>query len=490
MTTFLWHDYETFGLSPSKDRPAQFAAIRTDENLNPIENPLCIYCKPSFDTMPSAQSIGITGITPQYCLDHGLPEADFARTIHKEMIRENTISVGYNSMHFDDEVSRFTFWRNFISPYDREFDNGCSRFDLFPLVVATWALRPEGINWPLNEEGNRPSFRLEKLSAANGLAHEHAHDALSDVQATIEMAKLIRRQQPKLWEYALRLRSKQEVRRIAESEKALVWVSSMHGAERGYMRIVRVLGKMPGRDPNKVLVWDLSADPSELLIINAKEVKARTFVKEEDLPEGKTRLPIFTLKINQAPFVVNHLGVLSDKRAADFGIDKRLIAKHDAILAPHIDTLMGLWAEAFEEEEGKEQVESDPDSALYDGGFPSYSDKRLISLVGRLTPQALAEWVHDGKLSFDDARYNELLFRFRARNWPETLTSEEKERWLELRRARLMEGEGGARTLETFAEEVEELADSYGENITEENEEICGALEDWIEIVSNSLDEF
>ena len=165
MITFLWHDYETFGLSPSLDRPAQFAAIRTDENLNAIGKPICWYCKPSMDTMPDPQSIGITGILPQYCEEHGLIEADFARAIHKEMIREETISVGYNSMRFDDEVSRFTFWRNFISPYDREFDNGCSRFDLFPLVVATWALRPEGINWPKAEGEDRPTFRLEKPHA-------------------------------------------------------------------------------------------------------------------------------------------------------------------------------------------------------------------------------------------------------------------------------------------------------------------------------------
>ena len=174
MTTFLWHDYETFGLSPSLDRPAQFAAIRTDENLNAIGKPICWYCKPSMDTMPDPQSVGITGILPQYCEEHGLIEADFARA---------------------------TFWRNFISPYDREFDNGCSRFDLFPLVVATWALRPEGINWPKAEGEDRPTFRLEKLSEANGLTHEHAHDALSDVQATIEMARLIKTKQPKLWEF-------------------------------------------------------------------------------------------------------------------------------------------------------------------------------------------------------------------------------------------------------------------------------------------------
>ena len=487
MTTFLWHDYETFGLSPSLDRPAQFAAIRTDENLNQIGPSLCFYCKPPMDTMPSPQSIGITGITPQYCQEHGLTESDFARAIHKEMIREDTISVGYNSMRFDDEVSRFTFWRNFINPYDREFDNGCSRFDLFPLVVATWALRPEGIHWPMTEEGDRPTFRLEKLSAANGLAHEHAHDALSDVQATIEMARLIRAKQPKLWEFALNNRSKHSVSKMIASDKPLLWVSPMHGSERGYIRLVVPLGTMPGRS-SQVLMWDLAENPEALLTLSAKEVRERAFVREEQLPEGKTRLPIFICKTNQAPFIVNHWGVLSEKRAAQLGIDKARAYAHFEFIKPHLEKLMGLWAEAFEEEEKAASEMPDVDAALYSGGFASYHDKRLISEVSRLTPEALAQCAQDGRLAFEDARYDELLFRFRARNWPETLTDEEQQRWHDWRQARLMQGLGGARTLQEFAQEVDALADSYGEAIDEQAENLCGALYEWMEVVSDSLE--
>ena len=487
MTTFLWHDYETFGLSPSLDRPAQFAAIRTDDNLNRIEEPICLYCKPPMDTMPSPQSIAITGILPQYCAEHGLPEAEFAREIHHAMIRENTISVGYNSMRFDDEVTRFTFWRNFISPYDREFDHGCSRFDLFPLVVATWALRPQGINWPMTDDGTRPSFRLEKLSQANGLTHEHAHDALSDVEATIEMARLIRAKQPKLWDFALRNRFKNSILQMIRSGKPLLWVSPIHGAERGYIRLVRVLGSLPGR-ANHVLMWDLSVDPSELLTLSAQDIRERVFVKEEDLPAGKSRLPIFICKINQAPFIVNHWGVLSDERAKEFGIDKLTALQNDERLVPHIDQLQGLWAEAFEEEQSETVEPVDVDAGLYSGGFASFNDKKLISMVNRLEPDALAQWVHDGRLAFEDHRYDEMLLRFRARNWPQTLSDEEAQKWKHLREDRLMNGAGGARTLEVFAEELEAYADSFGEEIDERTEEICGALYDWMEVVSNSLD--
>lgn len=51
--TFLWHDYETFGRDPRRDRPAQFAAIRTDAELNQIDAPWDFLVKPADDLLPS-----------------------------------------------------------------------------------------------------------------------------------------------------------------------------------------------------------------------------------------------------------------------------------------------------------------------------------------------------------------------------------------------------------------------------------------------------
>lgn len=494
MTTFLWHDYETFGLSPSMDRPAQFAAIRTDERLEKIGSSVCLYCKPAMDSLPSPQSILITGILPQFCEKNGLIEAEFAHRIFSEMSRPDTISVGYNNMRFDDEVSRFMFWRNFIDPYEREYKDGCSRFDLFPLVVATWALRPEGIEWPTvaTDDGSvRPSFRLEHLSVANGLAHEHAHDALSDVQATIEVAKLIARVQPKLWEYALRNRSKEAIRKILMTNKPLVWVTPYAGHEKGYTRLVVNLGPVPGRT-NDVLLWDLSEDPTELLSLTGEEVKRRLFTKTADLPNGEKRLPIYQCKINQAPFLVPHFGVLSDERAALFGIDKKLALERAAAIAPHIEKLTGLWTEAYrahDEELSAAKTEPDVDAGLYGGGFASFSDKRMIQAVGRAKPEELTQWVREQRLHFEDPRFNELLLRYRARNWPETLDENERSHWNAFRQERLIEGKGRARTLEQFSEELAVIEEALAETATQADEELIGALYDWAEKISDSLDQ-
>ena len=128
--TFLWHDYETFGAVPRRDRPAQFAAIRTDADLNEIGEPMMLYCQPALDVLPEPESCLITGITPQECLAKGVPEHEFARRINDALAEPGTIGVGYNSIRFDDEVTRHLLWRNLRDPYAREWQNGCGRWDL------------------------------------------------------------------------------------------------------------------------------------------------------------------------------------------------------------------------------------------------------------------------------------------------------------------------------------------------------------------------
>ena len=177
--TLLWHDYETFGADPARDRPAQFAAQRTDLDLNPIGDPLCLYARPPRDYLPQPDACLITGITPQLADEKGEVEAAFIASIEAELLRPGTCASGYNSLRFDDNVTRFTLYRNLRDPYAREYGEGRSRWDLIDPMRTAYALRPDGIAWPLREDG-LPSFRLEDLSRANGIEHGDAHDALGD----------------------------------------------------------------------------------------------------------------------------------------------------------------------------------------------------------------------------------------------------------------------------------------------------------------------
>lgn len=472
--TFYWHDYETFGVVPRRDRPAQFAGLRTDAELNEIGAPLMQYCQPAPDYLPDPESCLLTGILPQTCIEQGVPEHAFAAAIEHELATPGTIGVGYNTIRFDDEVTRHLFWRNLIDPYAREWQNDCGRWDLLDVVRCTYALRPEGIVWPTHEDG-RQSFKLEHLTAANGLVHEAAHDALSDVRATIALARLIRQRQPRLWEFCLKLRKKDAV--LAEIDplnpRPFLHVSGMFPAERGCIAVVWPLAQHP-TNKNEWIVWDLASDPDELATLDADGIRTRMFTRTEELPEGVTRLPVKTIHINKSPIVIGNLKTLSPQMAERWGIDLAL-AERNAAKARALPALAATWAAVFTRPPAERAPDVDED--LY-GGFVGNGDRRTLNRLRTLTPAKLA----GERVSFDDARLEELLFRYRARNFPDTLSENEQARWATHCSAQLHEGAGG-RSLTAFFERI----DALSETADERGEAILGALYDYAESIAPPL---
>ncbi|WP_174874150.1 exodeoxyribonuclease I [Vogesella oryzae] len=464
--TFFWLDYETFGAVPRSDRPSQFAGIRTDAALNEIGEPVMLYCQPAPDYLPAPEACLLTGITPQLCAERGVPEHQFAAAIEQELATPGTIGVGYNSIRFDDEVTRYLFWRNLIDPYAREWQNGCSRWDLLDVVRATYALRPDGIEWPRHEDG-QISFKLEHLAAANGLLHEAAHDALSDVRATIALARLIRDRHPKLFAFCLSLRQKDSVRHqlSLHAPRPLIHVSGMFGTARGNLAIVWPLAEHPS-NKNEVLVWDLAHDPSELLSLTPDEARLRMFSRSDALPAGVSRLPIKGLHVNKSPFVVSDLRVLPPARAAELGIDMAQIERHAAIAAT-LPPLDNLWRQVYRREAGDP---ADVDENLY-GGFVSNHDRRQLNRLRQLAaPQLAAE--HP---PFDDSQLSRLLWRYRARNFPHSLSAEEARHWQEWCALKLVSGQPGNRSHADFRAELARL----GEQATPAQQAILQALAQW-----------
>ncbi|GGC80600.1 exodeoxyribonuclease I [Undibacterium terreum] len=468
--TFLWHDYETFGAQARRDRPSQFAAIRTDAELNEIGEPIMLYCQPAPDFLPNPEACLITGITPQTCLERGIPEYQFAAQIEKAFSQSGTIGVGYNTIRFDDEITRFMFWRNLIDPYAREWQNQCGRWDILDMVRTTFALRPEGINWHKHEDG-RPSFKLEHLSAANGLVHEAAHDALSDVRATIALARLIRQHQPKLFDFCLALHKKDRV--SAEmglpARKPFLHVSGMIPVERGCITAMWPLAMHP-QNKNEVIAWDLTQDPSELFTLDAASIQTRMFSKADSLPEGVSRLPVKTIHLNKSPVVIGNLNTLSAARAQQWGIDTALI-QHHAQLALSGPDMSIIWEQVFDR---PQTAAADVDEDLY-GGFVGNTDRRLLNDLRLMSVEQLAK----ARPGFQDARLTELLFRYRARNFPDSLTPEEHQQWEEHRAARLYDGYANALTVDDYFGQIDALAETAGER----EEAILGALYDYAELI-------
>jgi exodeoxyribonuclease I len=450
--TFYWHDYETFGTDPARDRPVQFAGLRTDEDLNIVGDPLVIYSRPSNDVLPHPMACLVTGITPQTALAEGVPECEFIAQIHRELAQPGTCGVGYNSLRFDDEVTRYTLYRNFHDAYAREWQNGNSRWDIIDMVRAAQALRPEGIEWPLRDDG-LPSFRLEQLTAANGISHEAAHDALSDVHATIAMARLIRDKQPRLYDYVVNHRDKRSVLEQLDvaTMRPVLHVSGMFGAQRNNIALIVPLALHP-KNKNEIICFDLSADPQVLMDASADDIAGLLYARTEDLPEGVARPGLKSVHINRCPVLVTAKmldGATAERLCVDTGAAKRHLQALRAYRQKDATALGGKLAIVYGERSFAERT--DPDLMLYSGGFFNDRDKRLMDQIRNASPTELAQTT----FPFEDPRLPEMLFRYRARNFPESLSEEEFAQWEEHRFAYLSDPDYGASLcLEEFHETI------------------------------------
>ncbi|WP_158968854.1 exodeoxyribonuclease I [Paraglaciecola sp. L3A3] len=455
--SIFWHDYETWGANPQKDMPCQFAGIRTDLELNIIDEPLMMFSQIASDCLPNPYACLVTGITPQKTLREGLIERDFIAKIHHEFSKENTCVAGYNNIRFDDEITRYTLYRNFYDPYAREWQNGNSRWDIIDLARACYALRPEGIEWPLKESG-QPSFKLEDLTKANNVEHQDAHDAMSDVYATIAIAKLIKQAQPKLYDYIFTLRNKKKVLELINCEQLtpLVHVSSKISSEHGCCTWIVPIGFHP-TNKNAVIVLNLAQDPSPLFNLDPEQVRDKLYTPSNMLEEGEERLPIKLIHINKCP-VLAPAKTLTTDNAERLNIDRQACLDNLQKIKNNPSLLTKLQ-EVYTDNHDREPL--DADYALYTGGFFSSADKYLMQQVVTANLQELTELT----LPFEDERLNTLLFRYRARNFPQCLNQTETEKWQRYRQFKLTDESSNASIkLTEYLQLLEQLSIEHKNN--------------------------
>lgn len=455
--TFYFHDYETWGVNPHIDRPAQFAGIRTDADLNPVGRALKLYAQPTPDFLPHPEAVLVTGITPQLALNQGVNEADFARAIHQQFAQPNTTVIGYNNVRFDDEVTRTLFYRNFYDPYEYAWQNGNSRWDLIDVTRACYALRPEGITWPNNDDG-RVSLRLEHLSKANNIEHGQAHDAMSDVYATIGLAKLLKEKQPKLWQWALKIRRKAALMDLFnwQSPQPLVHVSGFYGADNRYLSAVLPIAFHPQKN-NAVIVWDLRYDPSVLTDLSVEQIVEYSYTSKRELTaQGLPALGLQLVNLSRCPFLapINTLSAAA-AQAAELSVDQ--INRHAQWLTEQAavrDKLTAVY-----ELERPFLAKDDVDLQIYQGFF-SDQDRNNMAMIRDASPQQLAGM----ELNTADKRLPEMLFRYRARNFPATLSDKELQRWRSFCQQRMLAPPDGFLSAEAFMQRLEQLAAEHNEN--------------------------
>lgn len=433
-TTFYFYDLETSGINPRSSRIMQFAGQRTDMNLKPVSEPDNILIRLSEDVLPEPDAVLVHGITPQKANAEGIPEADFLKYFAGHIATAGTIFVGFNNIRFDDEFLRFSLYRNFYDAYEWAWRDGRSRWDILDVVRMTRALRPEGIEWPFAPDG-KPANRLELLTSLNKLEHTNAHDALSDVNATIAVARLIKNKQPKLFDWMLEYRDKKKVEELVRSQKPFVYTSGKYPTAYEKTTLALLLGNHP--DKSGVLVYDLRRDPSELDDLSATELAA----KWNDWTEDETkRFPVKILKFNKCPAVAP-IGVLKEEDYKRLKLDADIVAQNQAKLAERPDLharlleAIKIMEKKYQKQAGLVVDEQSVDAALYDG-FVGDRDKTSMSVVRA----AESDEVAGLDMKFVDERLNKLLPLYIARNYPSSLSTEERTAWEAFRYQRLVGG--------------------------------------------------
>jgi len=428
--TIFWYDLETTGTNPRAGRVMQFAGQRTDLALKPVGEPVNVLIRLGADILPEPDAVLITGITPQMTLADGITEAEFLRFFSEEVAVPGTVFAGFNSVRFDDEFMRFLHWRNFYDAYAWEWKDGRGRWDLLDVVRMTRALRPEGMEWPM--DNGKASNRLELLTKANGLAHENAHDALSDVQACISVAKLIREKQPKLYDYLFAMRDKKRVAELVERDQPFVYTSGKYDSAFDKTSVAVRIAQNPSSQGS--LVYDLRYDPTPFMALSVTELAERwQWTRDENAPP---RLPVKTLQYNRCPAVAP-LSVLDGHTQARLKVDLGLIAKHRDILRENPQFIQDVLAalKLLDAEREKRFTSATVDEQLYDG-FVDDKNATIMSVIRA----AAAEEISDIGKDLTDVRLKGLLPLYKARNFPRSLSDDERAEWDAHCYAAIMEG--------------------------------------------------
>lgn len=449
--SLFWYDLETSGTQPKWDRIVQFAGVRTDLDLNVVDDPVVTYVRLADDVLPDPAAALVTGITPQLCNREGIAEVDALLQINRLFSQPGTTTVGYNSLRFDDEFVRYGLYRHLLDPYAREWQNGNSRWDLLDLVRAAGALRRDGIEWPVDEAG-LPVYRLAALAAANGLQHDQAHDAMSDVDATLGFARLLKQHQPRLWDYYFSQRFKRQVRKVLEPYGAhlCVHVSGMYPRQRSGVAPIVSICRHP-TNSNAVVVADLAEDISPLLDWPAEKIREELFKPRADADPAVPRPPLKEIRINRCPFVAT-IDVLNEENYERLQLDRKLIKENARRLAR--PDLAAKIARVYTARDNPPNT--DVDAALYDKFLVDADRSRCQRFHEAL---ATDEWLD---MDFADSRLIELRTRLKARNYPARLTGAERDGWREFVRDKLAadaDWMGLARYRTTLAEVAGELPD-------------------------------
>lgn len=388
--TIVFYDTETTGVDAPFDQIIQFAAIHTDADLNELER-FETRSRLQAHVVPACEALMTNGITAARLIDPALPSHyEMARAIHARLHSWSpALFMGYNSLGFDEHFLRQALYQTLQPPYLTN-TNGNSRSDVLRMLQAASVYAPDAVVIPIGDNG-APVFRLDRIAPANGIAHENAHDAMADVEATIHLCRLLSERAPDIWSCFMRFSQKAAVAEFVASEK--VFCLSDHYGGRPYGWLVTALGRNE-QNTSEYYVFDLGIDPTALSGLAPEELVERLKC---------TPKPVRRLRANAAPIMMpaedapafasgkdlpaNELQRRVDLLQADAELRQRLMAAFEAgrlkLAAVHVELQI---YDGFLTNEDQALLESFH-AAPWEQRMPvveRFSDKRMKQLGRRL----------------------------------------------------------------------------------------------------------
>lgn len=463
---FSWYDLETSGTSNSQDQIYQFAAIKTDRDLNIIPHTeVNIMCKPRPDVVPHPMAFLTHGIDINQLKMNGMTEFELAAFVHDYMLSSSgNIISGYNNMAFDDIFLRQLMYRNMQPPYEHEYKDGNSRFDAFKYIQMIYAFRPDILEWAKNEDGG-VSMKLDAMAQANGIVHENAHDALSDVHATIGITKIVKERNPRSFDFFLNLMDKDLNRSIMSRKQPLLHVSGIFGRDVRNTSMILPVAIDKG-NKNKFLCIDLRQDPTDMLAMSSAEIKKYLFTKRSELPEGHPIVPAIGVQTNNLPVIMDAKSTLSSGLADRLSLDLDACYQNMEKIQGNREFMTTLQNAFLNSKEPPK----DAYEQLYSNGFINNNDARirhtLTAVTGnngnRDTFSIETESTHVAAMRMQDSiRHQELITRSKWGNFYQELIESENfspaelYQWSKYLVSRLTSNEGhSGLTVDEYASEL------------------------------------
>lgn len=452
----LWYDYETSGRDAVADRPVQLGWQITDPGMEPQTEPTSVLVRLPDDVLPSPEALLVHHISPELHQKQGISEAELATRL-EQLISPRTLVGGYNSRAFDDKFTQHVFYRCLRDPYAWQYAEGRGRFDLYPVVLVYFVFGPEAIRWPEDQDG-RPRFKLDRIGPLNQMDQglKHAHDASSDAAMTARLARQLAQHDADLFASCLKRIDKHFVTDKIRAEgrsDGLLEVTAFAGWDQGYVRDLWIPFRLAERS-NDYIGFDLNHDPKDVMtgLIAISESVDEDFAYRS---RKAHELGLHKVRINAQPMLFRRSDLSDDviHRLSGYGRDvaqqnRNLDVWHRIQESPSFKQLYELAVTALKMPAPERPL--DVDASLYSGGFLSKYDRDILADLPLADPNALI----DINPTFEDLRYTELLFRYRARNFPQSLTQPEWRRWQNVRRVKLMGDSQGNSPANRIQEEL------------------------------------